>query len=151
MTAVGEVGVVGEVGGPGDYLSIDENGFGQDDVGEVGAAAFIGVVADEDVAGQHVGDGVALQHGFDDADETAEVHRDVFGLAEGAAFGVEQSGGAVAALLDVGRIAGADQGLAHLLDDGGEGAADDLDGDGVDRDASRHVIRHQAISRIRLA
>jgi hypothetical protein len=111
------------------------------------AAALVGVVADEDVAGADRLLGEAPPHVRQEGDEAAEVHRDVLGLAQRVAAPVEERGRAVAALLDVGRVAGADQRLAHLLDDRGERAADDLDGDRVDRDG---FGAHEWVSRIRL-
>ena len=50
MAAIDEVGVVRQVHRPGDDAAVDEDRLGQHDVGQVGAAALIGVVADEDVA-----------------------------------------------------------------------------------------------------
>ncbi len=50
---------------------------------------------------------------------------------------VEERGRAVAPLLDVGGVARPHEGLAHLLDDRGEGAADDLDRDRIDLDRVR--------------
>ena len=132
VTAVGEVGVVREVHRQGDDGAVDEDRFGQHDVGQVRAAAFIGVVAAEHVAGPHLRDRVALHDVRDQAEEAAEMHRDVLGLAQRVAVDVEQGGGAIAAFLDVGGVGGADQGLAHFLDDGGQGAADQFDGDGVE-------------------
>lgn len=67
------------------------------------ATAGVGVVADEGVA-----DGDCLiraeprQHRFHDAHQRAEVDWDVFGLRQGTALGVEEGGGAIAPLLDVG-------------------------------------------------
>src|SRR6516225_9395851 len=61
------------------------------------------------------------------------MHWDVLGLAQGRAARVEQRGRAVAAFFDVGRKAGADQRLAHFLDDRRQCAADDLDGDRINR------------------
>ena len=52
MAAIDEVGVVREVGRPGHQRAVDEDRLGEDDVVEMGAAAGIGVVADEDVAGR---------------------------------------------------------------------------------------------------
>src|SRR6185437_15982174 len=77
-------------------------------------------------------------------DEAAEMHRDVLGLAQRVALGVEQRGRTVPPLLDVGGVAGPHQRLAHLLGDRGEGAADHLDGDRID---ARNV--HADASRMR--
>ena len=97
------------------------------------AAAFVGVVADEHIAGAHLLDGMPLEDVRQDADEAAEMHGNVLGLAQRVAAGVEQRGGAVAPFLDVGRVAGAHQRLAHFFGDRRQRTADDLDGDGVER------------------
>jgi len=68
-----------------------------------------------------------------DADETAEMDRDVFGLAKRTALDVEQRGRAVTTFLDVGRIGSADQRLAGLLHNRRQRRADDLDGDRIER------------------
>jgi hypothetical protein len=131
MAPVGEIGVVGGVDRPAGDLAIIEDRLGQHDVGQVRSAALEGVVADEDIAGPDLRQRVAPHDVRDDADEAAEMHRDVFGLAQRVAPDVEQRRRAVAPLLDVGGIAGADQRFAHLLRDRGKGAADDFDGDRV--------------------
>src|SRR5437660_12912792 len=77
--------------------------------------------------------------------------RDVLGLAEGAAFGVEQRGRAVAPLLDVGRVGGADQRLAGFLHDRGERCADHLDGDRVERHPLGRDRDVHAVSKMRLS
>ena len=141
VAAIGEIGVVGGVDRPGGDGAVDEDRLGQHEVGQMGAAALERVVADEHVTGPHVGGVVPLEDVRDDADEAAEVHRDVLGLAERGARRVEQRGRAIPPLLDVGGIAGADQRLAHLLGDGRERGADHLDGDGVER---RRRVRHGA-------
>jgi hypothetical protein len=132
MAAIDEVGMVGGVRGPGDQLALVEDGLGQDDVGQVRAAACVCVIAHEDVAFADVLHVEPLGDFVDDADQRAEMDRDVRGLAQRAALGIEQAGRAVAPFLDVGRVGGAHQRLAHLLDDGGECVADDLDSDGID-------------------
>ena len=81
VAAVGEVGVVGEVDGPGDHFGVDEDRFGEDDVGQVGAAALVGVVAAEHVAGAYLGARVALHDVRDQVEEAAQVHRDMLSLA----------------------------------------------------------------------
>ncbi len=51
VAAVGEIGVVRGVDSPGDEISLVEDRLGEHDVRQMRAAALIGVVADEDVAG----------------------------------------------------------------------------------------------------
>ncbi len=132
VAAIDEVGMVREVHRPGDQAAVDEDRLGQHDVGQVRAAAFIGVVADEGIARADVLGRVAPHDVRHEVEEAAEMDRDVLGLAERLAGGVEQRRRAVAPLLDVGRMRGADQRLAGFLDDRGEGGADHLDGDGVE-------------------
>ena len=50
VAAIGEIGVVRDIGRPGDERAVDEDRLGEHDVGQMRAAAGIGVVADEDVA-----------------------------------------------------------------------------------------------------
>ena len=73
---------------------------------------------------------MTLQDLRNDPDETAKMHRDVLGLADGRPVPVEQRGRAIAALLNVCREAGADQRLAHLLDDSGQRVGNHLVGAG---------------------
>ncbi len=133
MAAVGEVRMVRGVDRPGDDVPGDEDRLGQHDVGQMRGAALIGIVADEDVAGAYAADGMSLHYVRQEFEETTEVHRDVLGLAERLAMHVEERRRAIATFLDVGRIAGAHQCFAHLLGDRGESAADDFDGDRIDR------------------
>ncbi len=79
-----------------------ENGLEQHEVVEVGAAAGMGVVADEHVAGPDVVHLMPGQHVVGDAEQRAEVNRDAFGLRHDPALWVEQRSGAVLPLLDVG-------------------------------------------------
>ena len=71
------------------------------------------------------GSGSVLEHGGDRLGHRAEVNRDVLGLRDHAAVGVEQGARAVAALLDVRRAAAADEHDAHLLGDADERADED--------------------------
>ena len=82
VAAIGEVGVVREVHRPGDDVAVDEDRLGQDDIGQMRAAAFVGVVAENTSPGRISLDRVALQDVRDKADEAAEMHRDVLGLAQ---------------------------------------------------------------------
>ena len=140
---IGEVGMVSGVDRPADDPVVVEDRFGKHDVGQMGAAAFVSVIAHEDIARPDVLHRIALQNVRNDADETAEMHRDVLGLAERVALSVEQGGRAIAALLDVRGIAGPNQRLAHLLHNRRQRAADDLDRDRVD-------LGHGASSRMML-
>ena len=151
VTAIGEIGMMRRVDSPGDEIAFVEDRLGEHDVRQMRAATLISVVADEDVPRAQRLDRVAFEDMWQGADETAEMHRDVLGLAERLAVHVEEGGRAVAPLLDVGGVARPHEGFAHLFDDGGEGAADHLDGDRIDLDRVRNGMNfaHEA-SRIML-
>ena len=133
VAAIGEIRVVRQVDSPERHFAIDEHRFGEHDVGQMRAAALVRVVAAEHVAGLHLLDRMALHDVRDQAQETAEMHRNMLGLAQRVAGEIEQRRRAVAPFLDVRGIGGADQRLAHFLDDRGQRAADHLDGDRIDR------------------
>ena len=111
---------------PDEIGPVEERGDHRD-VGQVGAAA-VGVV--EDPRRTRL---VALvedrRHG---GRHRAEVHRDVLGLHHHPAALVEERGGGVAALLDVGRVGRTHQHGAHLVAGRPERAEHDLKGDGVE-------------------
>ena len=122
-----DVGVVGAAGGEAEQLAGDEDGRDQGHVRQVGAAA-VGVVEDPGDARL-----VALaEHGGDRVGHRAEVDGDVLGLHHQLAGGVEQRGRAVVALLDVGRVSGADQRRAHLVAGGSQPADQHLQRDRVE-------------------
>ena len=121
------VGVVRDVGHEAEQRAAREDRAHQVDVGQVRAAARVGIVGDEDVARGQCLDRIAREDLADDAQQRAEVHRDVLGLGDDLAVGVEDRGRAVLALLDVGGIGGLDQRGAHLFRDGEEGRADHLE------------------------
>ena len=104
-----------------------EDGGDEGDVVEV-RAAEVGVVEGDDVAGGEV---EALEGGGDGSGHGAEVDGDVGGLRDHVAVGVKEGAGVVLALLDVRGEAGAAEGDAHLLGDGGEEVLEDLEGYGV--------------------
>ena len=92
--------MVGAARGKADQpLRLGEDGRDDGDVREVRAAG-IGVVEDPGDAGR-----VALPHdGGDGGGHGAEVHGYVLGLHDHLAVGVEERGGGVSALLDVGGV-----------------------------------------------
>ena len=98
-----DVGVVGAAGGEADHLARGEDGRDQGDVGQVGAA-LVGVVEDPRVAWALL----QLEYGGDRVRHRAEVDGDVLGLHDQLSGGVKERGRAVVALLDVGRVGGAD-------------------------------------------
>src|SRR5690606_286154 len=96
------------------------------------SAAFIGVVADEYVARLDITGRVTLEDERDEAQEAAEMQGDVLRLAQHVAPRVEDRRRTVAAFLDVGGVARANQGFAHLLHDGVESTSYDRNGDRID-------------------
>src|SRR3569833_2782362 len=66
------------------------------------------------------------------------MHWNVLRLAQGLSVQVEQGGGTVAPLLDVGGVGCANQRLAHFLRDRGQRAANNFDGDWIDHAAARN-------------
>ena len=105
-----------------------KQGRDQGDVGQVGAAA-VGVVEDPEVARPLLD----AEHRRDRVGHRAEVDRDVLRLHHQLAGGVEQRRRAVVALLDVGRVRGADQHRAHLLAGRAQRADQHLQRDRVER------------------
>jgi hypothetical protein len=91
VAAIREVGVVRSVDHPGDEPPLDKDRLTEHDIGQVRTAARIGVIADEHVARPHRVDWVPPDDLGDDADQAAEMHRDVLGLAQHRAGPVEQS------------------------------------------------------------
>ncbi|MNV00320.1 hypothetical protein D3C71_904800 [compost metagenome] len=151
MAAIGEVGMVGGVDGPGHKPVLNEDRRCHDDIGQVSAAPFIGIIADEDVAGLDVFQTRRLHQIRDEADEAAEMHRDMLGLAEHCAIGVEECRRAVAAFLDIGGIAGADQRFAHFLDGRSKSAGNHFNGNRIDgRGLFLIDVQHHFASSMRL-
>ena len=103
------------------------------DVREV-RAARVRVVDHVELTGLRV----ARQDGGDRLGHRAEVHGDVLGLDDHPALLVEERGRAVPPLLDVGREGGADERRAHLLGDGPELRAENLE---LNIHCSRHPER----------
>ena len=87
-------------------------------------AAVEGIVDDDRVAG--VPGGETVQDCGDACGHCAQVSRDVGRLRHHSPTTVEDGAREVQPLLDIGRIAGAPQGYAHLLRDTGEAVAIDL-------------------------
>ena len=91
----------------------------QRDVGQVGAAG-VGVV---DHADARPAAASSSRHGGHGVGHRAQMHGDVLGLRDHPPAGVEHRRRAVAPLLDVGRMRGADQRRAHLLGDAAQARA----------------------------
>ena len=120
------------VGDEGDELRFVEDGGYEGDVGQVGGAAAVGVVDDEDVAFVEGLLRVTAQKGVAGEHEGAEVHGEAHVAdADDAALGVHDYGGAVLPLLDVGGIGGLDEADEDFVGDGGQTVADYLNGNGV--------------------
>ena len=131
--APAHVGVVGARDGEPDQRRrrrVDKHGGDERDVRQVGAPGE-GVVEHPRAALRVI----LAEHGGDGGGHRAEVHGDVLGLHHHLPARVEQRGGAVAALLDVGRVRGADQRGAHLLAGGAQRAGEHLQLDRVEAHA----------------
>ncbi len=113
-----DVGVVRDVGHEGDDAAVAEHRRDHVDVGQVRAAAVVGIVGDEHVARLDLVLRKARAQGCDRADHRAEMDRHAVRLGDHVAVGIEDRRRAVRALLDVGRERRAGQRRAHLL--GGE-------------------------------
>ncbi len=142
------VGVVGSGRDPGGRLAsaLLVHGCDHRHVRQVRAAPE-GVVHHDHVAGRNPAEGV--DRGTHGRRHGAEVHRHVVPEGDRAHFGVEQRARVVPAFLDVGAERRPPEGRAHLLREGGEEIAEDLQLDRVefgDRDglAQRgHLINLQ--------
>ena len=88
---------------PGHHHVLDEHRFRQHDVRQMRAAALIGVVAAEHVAGAHFTDRVPLHDMRHQIEETAQVHRNMLSLTQGFSLQVKQRRRAVPPLLDIRR------------------------------------------------
>ena len=119
-----------------EQLAVQEYRGDQGHVGQVGAAP-VGVVEDPGDPGPLL----LAEHRGDRVGHRAEVDGDVLGLHHQLAVGVEEGGRAVVALLDVGRVGGADQRRAHLIAGGAQAADQDLE-----RDRVEAVAAHRATS-----
>ena len=125
-----DVEVVGGVRRVADEPVAVEDGDDDRDVGGV-ARPVVGVVVDDDVPVRPV----PLHHlldAFEVAGERADVERGRFGLAEGVVLGVEEPGAEVLGFPDDRRERHPVEDVPHLLGDGVERAADDLEGDRVE-------------------
>ena len=110
-------------------------------VGDVGQAALVGMIGDEDVAVlDRVDAAIELEDAADEmaVDRGVEEHRR---RHDQAPLAVEDHAAEVARLADDGRVAGAVEMVVHFIDQARDLVAQDLDGDGV------HA---HALARIRL-
>ena len=119
---------------PARALRLGEDGRDHRHVGQV-RAAEIGVVQDRDVARGPGGERLHRAHRLR---HRAEVHRDMGGLRQQSALGVEDRAGVVLALLDVGRERGVAQRRAHLFGRGGDERVEDREPRRIGRVARRH-------------
>ncbi len=143
-SAASHVHVVRDVRHVAEERPLVEHGGDERDVVQVHAAQVRVVDEDAVAGGQPLGpvgrDG--LRH---DVGERAQVRGLGEGLGDGAQVAVEERAGEVAAGLDVGRVGGAPERRPHLLGDGEERVADDLEPDGIDvggEGAGRGRSRH---------
>src|SRR5439155_1377186 len=73
--------------------------------------------------------------GRDSVGHCPEMHRNVGGLRDQLAFGVEQRGRAIATLSNVGGHGGVNEHQSHLFGNGREGVSHDLEADGIETHA----------------
>ena len=113
----------------------------RDDDAVVGAVrrAVVGMVVQDDVAGG-VAAGEALLDAAHIGGERSAVHRRRIAFADLAPIAVEDAGADVLRLAHDVRPRHADQQLGHLVRDRAEGAADHLQGDGIDLDAPPQAL-----------
>ena len=117
-----DVHMMGQVGQDAQALPFMEQGRDDADVGQMGAAD-VGVVGDDGIAGVEGLHRENLQGGFDHRRHQPQVEGDMLGLGHQFSFSRIDPGGAVPAVLDVGRKGGPDQGRTHLLGHGLKGVA----------------------------
>jgi hypothetical protein len=87
-------------------------------------AALEGVIDDDDVA--RLPGGEVVENGLDAGRHGAQMRRDVGGLGNHASDAVKEGARKVKPLLDIGRIAGALEGDAHLFGHAGKAVAVEL-------------------------
>ena len=133
-------------------LALMEIGHVDDDVVEVLAGDRL-VVGDDDVARLEALGAVALHAVDDDDAEVGDEVRDAADiLRDQLALGVEQRGAIVAHLVDHHVVGGALQVGRHLVGDGGQRVADDLQRHRIERDALCRfggLARRRFLSRLR--
>ena len=129
--ATADVGVMGEVRDKCHEVAVVKDRAHQRDVGKMRAAADIGIVGHEAVAGREGVAGKLDRQLLHQPHERAEVDRSDGGQGDQVPAGVEYADRTIPALANVRRVRRADQGREHLVGDGHEPAPDDLDGDGV--------------------
>ena len=132
-----DVGPVRGGGDEGDELAAVEDGLDLMDVVAVGGGD-VGVVDEVAVTGAHV----VEAYGADDLGdgEHGEAHEAggvVLALGDELAVAVVEGAGEVAAFVDGGGVGGFGDDQGHLVADGDEGVAEDLEADGVLRDHAR--------------
>ncbi len=117
--------------GEGDDLAVVEDRLSEGEVVEV-AAGDVGVVGDEDVAGLHALEAKMGDLGLHCLGHAADEHGQAETDGNGLALRSEEADGEIERLVDDEVVGGPHQVGLHLLGDGEEAVADDLDGDGVD-------------------
>jgi hypothetical protein len=123
--------VVRDVGHVAEQRAVVEDRRDERDVVEVHAAQ-VGIVDQDTVAGRQRVGAVGLDGARHDVGQRAQMRRLREGLGDRPQFRIEEGTREVAARLDVGRIGRAPQRGAHLLGDGQQRVADDLEADGID-------------------
>ena len=121
-----------DVGDEGNDFFAFEHRRNHIDVGQMRAAAVVGVVGDKHIAGQNFAHRKALQNFGHRTDHRAQVYRHALRQRDHFARHVKNRGRTIRALLDVGRKRRAHQRRGHFLGGGEQKARDDFGFDGVD-------------------
>ena len=129
--AAADIDVMGDVGHVAEQRALVEDGRDERDVVQV-HAALVGIVDQDAVAGLQALGAVGADGARHQVSQRAQVGGLGEGLGDGAQLAVEEGAGEVAARLDVGRVGGAAERGAHLLGDGEQPVADDLEANGID-------------------
>ncbi len=112
-------------------LILEENGRDQGHVGQMIAAAAIGIVVHEDIARDDSVGREFLQNGFDGKGQRAQKAGHAVGLGDDVAGVIGDGTGVVQHLVDDGALAAAAQGDKTLLSRGDQLLPDDFDGEGI--------------------
>ena len=129
--AAADIDVMGDVGHVAEQRALVEDRRDERDVVQV-HAALVGIVDQDAVAGLQALGAVGADGARHQVGQRAQVGGLGEGLGDGAQLAIEEGAREVAARLDVGRVGGAAERGAHLLGDGEQPVADDLEANGID-------------------
>ena len=129
--AAADIDVMRDVGHVAEQRAVVEDRRDERDVVEV-HAALVGIVDEDAVAGLQALRAVGADGARHQVGQRAQVGGLSEGLGDGAQLAIEERAREIAARLDVGRVGGAAERGAHLLGDGEQPVADDLEADRID-------------------